>query len=702
MSNNSRYGSRNCLSPVAVFLALLLSACGQEPNVSPPQFVAAPELVASPSAPLAVVVSFVADRPVKARYRVTAKGVAWTHESAEYAKAHRQPLVNFAAGEAHEIAVGIVDEAGYEALANKPLVFAAAANNLPGFTPSPASLDGITLLSLFRYTDAKLQTGSQSVQPDPDYGLLLAVNENRDVVWSYFSDYPIARVEVESDAGLTLTGPYGRETIDYLGQSIANWRGNRQARLPGGGVKAKRLDASYLHSNSVVLPDGNRVLLSAEARLVDGYPAAAPNAESADVEGSLAKNPGAAGQQAQAALVVEDSILTMSPAGEIIKRWNLLDILDPQRQTYNSHLTTYAQIFPAFGGFAAAQTWSQANSLGYHPDTETLVVSLRHQEAVVGLNVATGQLKWLLGDPEGWRAPWAEKVLKPQKGGEAYTVPYSPSSLSITGNGELLLADNGGYRAVPPVRPGALKAANPRGVLVKVDEAAMTFAITASFELDQTLPLNDNQRWFRQRAISLTETPQGNVLVADGLPGRVYRFDRSGERRETVLALAQRAGGQRWGIADIQVIDKLVPPRGVGALDVAAYRQKPGQRKAISPDKAHTDRENPLTPDVYAPDASVQGAWRMTVGAGRDAYDRQLVLEQQGRLVTGSFGETPVVGWIKGNTFSVTVRNRTSHGHSRLRYRAVLSPDNEHMQGSLTLEIPGQPVTRAGWVANKL
>ncbi len=48
------------------------------------------------------------------------------------------------------------------------------------------------------------------------------------------------------------------------------------------------------------------------------------------------------------------------------------------------------------------------------PQDDSVIVSLRHQYAVIKLDRKTGRLMWILGTPDAWMPPWDRYLLKPE------------------------------------------------------------------------------------------------------------------------------------------------------------------------------------------------------------------------------------------------------------------------------------------------
>jgi len=142
------------------------------------------------------------------------------------------------------------------------------------------------------------------------------------------------------------------------------------------------------------------------------------------------------------------------------------------------------------------------------------------------VDLETGELQWLMGDPSGWQEPWASKLLTP-KGDVAWT--YHQHGIDPTPDGTWLIFDNGSERAIPPDPEMPLEERFSRVVEYRVDEEEGT--------VEQVWVYGPEQEWFMSPFISdadfLPET--GNVLITDG--GRFV--DQDGNQQRTF-------GGRNW------------------------------------------------------------------------------------------------------------------------------------------------------------
>ncbi|MCH9682001.1 MAG: aryl-sulfate sulfotransferase [Deltaproteobacteria bacterium] len=135
-------------------------------------------------------------------------------------------------------------------------------------------------------------------------------------------------------------------------------------------LSAESLGIPSVHHEVMLLPNGNLLTLGLAFEDID-YP------EDGTVH------------------VAGDTVLEITPEGEIVWEWNSFDHLDPLRVRDGFQIPIFD---PATG--QVAQDWTHANGMVYEPDTDTVLVSLRHQDWILRIDHATGELVWRLG-PEG-------------------------------------------------------------------------------------------------------------------------------------------------------------------------------------------------------------------------------------------------------------------------------------------------------------
>ena len=134
---------------------------------------------------------------------------------------------------------------------------------------------------------------------------------------------------------------------------------------------------------------------------------------------------------------VRDVIIEVDADGQVVDEWRLFDILDPYRSDVIKALdqgavclnidaskaghTLSAEDLKAqdatdnFGdiaGTGAGRNWAHVNSVDYDPTDDSIIISSRHQSAIIKIG-RDHKVKWILGAHAGWRSPWKEHLLTP-------------------------------------------------------------------------------------------------------------------------------------------------------------------------------------------------------------------------------------------------------------------------------------------------
>ena len=134
---------------------------------------------------------------------------------------------------------------------------------------------------------------------------------------------------------------------------------------------------------------------------------------------------------------VRDVIIEVDSEGRVVDEWNLNNILDPYRSTVIKTLdqgavclnidaklaghTMSAEELAAidksdnFGdilGTGAGRNWAHVNSVDYDPTDDSIIISSRHQSAIVKIG-RDKKVKWIVGSHEGWTGDFAKRLLKP-------------------------------------------------------------------------------------------------------------------------------------------------------------------------------------------------------------------------------------------------------------------------------------------------
>ena len=134
---------------------------------------------------------------------------------------------------------------------------------------------------------------------------------------------------------------------------------------------------------------------------------------------------------------VRDVIVEVTPAGRVVDDWRLWEILDPYRDVViksldqgavclnidpskAGHTLTAEDLakqetsanFGDFAGTGPGRNWAHVNSVDYDPTDDSIIISSRHQSAIIKIG-RDKKVKWILGSHEGWKTPYQDKLLQP-------------------------------------------------------------------------------------------------------------------------------------------------------------------------------------------------------------------------------------------------------------------------------------------------
>ncbi len=157
---------------------------------------------------------------------------------------------------------------------------------------------------------------------------------------------------------------------------------------------------------------------------------------------------------------VEDvAVLLDRKSGDMIRTWDLKDILPMGAGAVSRKQNGY--------------DWFHNNAVWYDEKTNSLSLSGRNEDAVVNIDFDSGEINWILGDPECWPEEFAEKYFfKPVD--ENLEWCYGQHSCQILPNGDIMVFDNGCWRkkSDPEWYPEGERYS--RGVRYEIDRKNMT------------------------------------------------------------------------------------------------------------------------------------------------------------------------------------------------------------------------------------
>ena len=305
---------------------------------------------------------------------------------------------------------------------------------------------GFTLLSVRRTANVRqtFMTPAQ-VRFTTRWGMLMAVDGEGEVVWYYVSDARIAGVTQMANGNLFFHHVDFRSVeMDMTGKVIRMFYASGRPFGPVEG--AIPIEAASLHHQPHQMPNGNFLAMTANARTIENYFTSETDPD--------------APRKAQP--VVGDRFVEFTPDGDIVWTWDTFDHLDVYRWSY--HLM---EVYWHNRGFPHHLDWTHGNGITYHPRDDSVIVSLRHQDAIIKIDKASGDIKWILGDHGNWKSPQKEKLLDPA---HALRWHYHGHNPRVTVDGTVLMYDNGICRAQPYDPQAAPHECFARAVEYEVDE----------------------------------------------------------------------------------------------------------------------------------------------------------------------------------------------------------------------------------------
>ncbi|MCR6575315.1 aryl-sulfate sulfotransferase [Campylobacter insulaenigrae] len=134
---------------------------------------------------------------------------------------------------------------------------------------------------------------------------------------------------------------------------------------------------------------------------------------------------------------VRDVIIEVNQSGDVVDEWRLFEILDPYRANVIKVLDQGAvclnvdasksgktlseeellkmdtsDIFGDIAGTGIGRNWAHVNSVDYDFSDDSIIISSRHQSAVVKIG-RDKKIKWILGTHKGWNDKYKNTLLQP-------------------------------------------------------------------------------------------------------------------------------------------------------------------------------------------------------------------------------------------------------------------------------------------------
>jgi len=348
-------------------------------------------------APLTGVVEITTDVPTSAKLTLSSDQDIWSVDFEGLHTTHSLPVLGLKPDRFYEIQVRLTDRRGD----TQNLVLNTVTGPLPAdfpvidiFFSDPANMEpGYIMMDRFRRFSL----------PGEVYSII--VDNEGDVVWYSTSGGQDGMRRLPNGNLLQLDS----SELTLLGELISP----RVLDVPG----------LFLHHDLFPAESGEFFSLSYNIVSVDNFPTSEidPNAPTETTN------------------VYSDIVVELLPDGSLANSWDLTDIIDSSRIGYDSTK-------PGFPFFDIPD-WSHSNAVAYDSRDDSIIVSVRHQDAVIKFARETGQLVWILGPHDNWAPEYQPFILTPV--GTPFEWQYHQHAPMVTPDGTLLMFDNGNHRASP-------------------------------------------------------------------------------------------------------------------------------------------------------------------------------------------------------------------------------------------------------------
>ncbi|MEM9658437.1 MAG: aryl-sulfate sulfotransferase, partial [Planctomycetota bacterium] len=409
-----------------------------------------PSIALQPSAPLAGLLEFSTDVPTTARFRVRSADEEWIVDSTLPKTEHAIPVLGLAPDTAY-----IIDQLQLRESSGPRQTMDVALETAT--SPLPQNFINIDVPTSI---PDRMEPGFTLFEARDTRPATVFVDERGTVRW-YLDGTTLIDGSLQPNGrllGRVRNSERQSEIREYdlLGNLVAAWH---PAGATGSLGSVLVEGVNVFHHDQQRLPNGNFLVLDQADLTIDSFPTSDTDRHA----------------PTESRIVRQDVIHEFTPAGEVINSWSLIDMLDPVRIGYGVVRRP-----------PAPQDWSHANAVVYDASDDSIIVSVRHQDAVIKFDKSTGDLKWILGTHEAWGPQFRRYLLTPV-GGDDFEWPFHTHSPQILPDDPsapfepddpdtltLLIHDNGNERAIPFDPALADEENYTRAVEYRINEQDMT------------------------------------------------------------------------------------------------------------------------------------------------------------------------------------------------------------------------------------
>ena len=334
----------------------------------------------------------------------------WETDFYDYATNHSETLLGFKPDQTNEIQVTVYDKDRNAYIAPQLLTFDTA--------PLPADFPTYTVLT---NEPSMMEPGYMLAVINHAYvitGDIIIMDNTGNVVWycptpTSGSGYDDVRQLDNGDLFLQLAPPVNEFIeMNMLGEIVRTWQPPAQYPI-------------QIHEG-LVTSHGTIMYLSDASNTVSEFPSSDLIPDPPLITTNVDDNP-----------IVEISFTNSA----LLNVWSPLTngLIDPTRVTY----LTYGE----YSGSSYGADSEHANALIDDTNDNSIILSMRDQNAVVKFSRSTGQVKWILGPHALWGMNWEPYLLTPV--GTPFNWNYGQHAPELTTEGTLLLYNDNPYQASP-------------------------------------------------------------------------------------------------------------------------------------------------------------------------------------------------------------------------------------------------------------
>ena len=438
-------------------------------------------------------------------------------------------------------ACGVVGSAG---------PFSVTTGSLPTDLPAMTAVTSVAAemspgLTMFNLLDLRDGFGAgeeltEGAEPPPA-GWIFMADADGEIVWYHSEPHPLGDVRMLDDGTILYEfNDTAARRIDLRGNVLEEWAGTiitgrftfdalgRQVV----GDDPVIVDTDSMHHEHIPLPDGTHATLSTEIRVFDGFDEPVCGEDPATFDGTYH--------------LVGDVVVVFDPlTGDVLSEFSLFDYFDPTSDPASLNLCglPFDFVFPNWlydGVDDQRRDWTHANAIEVDTANNTLIVSVRHLDALLGLrwktddNGPAGELLWHSG-------PRGDMELLD---GEWHLYQHAPE---LQSDGTVLLYDNGNNRAGLGGEDAPLYS---RAVHYAIDPDAKTVEQLWEYRSNR-----GGQPLFAAFVGDADRLENGNVLITDGgvngngddgLSAQIVEVTPSGTDGGEVVFSLEVEGGVGW------------------------------------------------------------------------------------------------------------------------------------------------------------